>query len=268
MINYLIIILINFMETREMDSKNGSANVDNGFFKVKRKRDIRSDILNLLRETQFGLNVSQIADQLELSRNTVKSYLARFEQEGLIQVKEIGRAKMCFLLEPQTIPGKKQQNPLLSLTPDFFNKFLIAFDTLGASQIKDHETFIKQVGAEMAPLTTWPSGRILPPAHMKTGAISIGELKDFSLQFIGLINALGKLYHAELDPAFPTPKNQIIRMKITDLREKGFSKLYGWIWAGLIEAKLQESYSDKIYLDMHDYQEESSSWSFELGIRD
>ncbi len=251
-----------------MDSKNSSDNTKNGFFKVKRKRDIRSDILNLLGETQFGLNVSQIAEQLELSRNTVKSYLGRFEQEGLIQVKEIGRAKICLLSEPQTIPSKKRYNPLVSLTQEFFNKFLIALDKLGASKIPDHLSFIKQIGAEMAPLIIWPTGRILPPATLKKKSISIDELKKISLQFHGLINAIGKSYHIELDPAFPTPTNQIIRMKITTLRKKGFAKLYGWIWAGLLEAKLRETYSDKIYIEIKDYQEDPSSWNFELGIRD
>lgn len=253
-----------------MEIKKSLNNQENSFFSVKRKRNIRSDILNLLSKpkNQFGLNVSQIAEQLQLSRNTVKSYLGRFEKEGLIQVKEMGRAKICILREPQTISPKKQWNPLFSLTQDFFDNFFRIFDTLAASQIQDHKRFIKQIGAGMAPLTIWPTGRLLPPASTKKESISVYELKKYSLQYLELINAFGEILHFELDPAFPTRTNPIIRLKITALRNKGFNKLYGWIWAGLLEAKLRETYDDSIYIEILDYQEYPSSWYFELGIRE
>ena len=69
-------------------------NSNNTFFKDQSKRNIRSDILNILEENTEGLNVSQIADTLNLSRNTVKKYLGRLEIENLIEVNEIGRSRI------------------------------------------------------------------------------------------------------------------------------------------------------------------------------
>ncbi len=54
-------------------------------------------VINLLRKNSDGLTVSEIANLLKFSRNTVAVYLAELKGEGKIRIRDVGMAKLHYL---------------------------------------------------------------------------------------------------------------------------------------------------------------------------
>lgn len=52
---------------------------------------------NLLRKNTDGLTITEIAQILKISRNTVAVALAELKGEGRIRVREVGMAKLHYL---------------------------------------------------------------------------------------------------------------------------------------------------------------------------
>ena len=52
---------------------------------------------NLLRKNSDGLTITEIAQLLKISRNTVSVALAELKGEGRIRVREVGMAKLHYL---------------------------------------------------------------------------------------------------------------------------------------------------------------------------
>jgi len=230
---------------------------------LQRKRNIRGDILNLLSESRYGLNIKQISKTLKLSRNTVKSYLSHFEKENLIKVKEIGRAKICFLNE---FPEKGGRNPLELLFPTFFKNFLTAFTTITSESLLNPQEIMKKIGKEMAPFTIWPTGRLIPIPPKLKSPISLDQIKLIALQFIDLLNSFGPVLHVELDESSIFKKDHAAILKIRDVRQSDLNNCYYYLWAGILETKLREAFGTSVYLTIREIETETSSYYFELGI--
>lgn len=238
-----------------MSNQNLSKEAEQGFFKNNLKRNIRDDILHLLKISRYALNVTKIAGKLNLSRNTVKNYLGQFEREGLIRVQEIGRAKLCILLK-----GKEDQ--LASLIPPFYNNFFEVFDRIAPVYLESPPDFLRELGKEMAELTVWPTGPLITP---EAGEITIDQLSNLAFEFIAFLNIFGNLFHAELDQSMASA----ITLKITSLSaEYRFNESLFQIWAGLLEAKLHKFRGENIYLKMLRFEKETASCYYELGINE
>jgi len=50
---------------------------------------VEKDILKIIQTSRYGLNISQIAKELKLSRNTVKANVELLEKEGTILEKNL-----------------------------------------------------------------------------------------------------------------------------------------------------------------------------------
>lgn len=57
-------------------------------------KDIRVQILKVLKTSPAGLQMEEIADKLGLTRHTIAKYLEILRAEGLIHFKKIGRSKL------------------------------------------------------------------------------------------------------------------------------------------------------------------------------
>ncbi len=231
---------------------------------LQRKRNIRDDILNLLRNARYGLNIKQISTALKLSRNTVKSYLSRFEKKNIIKVKEIGRAKICLLNEP---PENYQSNPLELLLPAFFKNFLTAFHSAASQSLSNPRALMRKIGKEMAPLTFWPTVRLVPVSMNLKDPVSLDHLKLFALQFINILNSFGPLVNVTPLENSISKEHSAIILKVEDARHTGFNEYFYYLWAGILETKLREAFGETVYLSIREFDNENSTYYFELGIR-
>jgi predicted transcriptional regulator len=265
--NFVNLLILEYLGVSQLDIQKDSRSNKSQYFKIENKRNIRNDILDLLKQSEYGLNVSEIAEKLGISRNTVKSYLAQFEKENLIIIKEMGRAKICLL---KSTTDSADTSKFISRLPQFFTNFLAALEKVSLSYFPDIQDFIKQIGRAMAQTTFWPTGQriLIPETYKNEKQITIEQLTKIALQFIDLINEFGKLFHIEIDSTQKNDQASSTIFKVSNIApDLEFSESLYQIWAGILEAKLQETFGDKIYLVIREFQKDLSCCFFELGIK-
>ena len=54
-------------------------------------------IINHLKKNPQGLMISEIADAIGVHRHTVTKYIYKLEGAGLIKIRKVGIAKLCYL---------------------------------------------------------------------------------------------------------------------------------------------------------------------------
>ena len=54
-------------------------------------------IIEFLKENPQGLMISEIADAIGVHRHTVTKYIYKLEGAGLIKIRKVGIAKLCYL---------------------------------------------------------------------------------------------------------------------------------------------------------------------------
>ncbi|MCD6274810.1 MAG: HTH domain-containing protein, partial [Candidatus Aenigmarchaeota archaeon] len=59
--------------------------------------DIEKRILKLLKKEGEGVTVSDLAKKSKLHRHTIAKYIYKLESQKKIKIREIGRAKLCYL---------------------------------------------------------------------------------------------------------------------------------------------------------------------------
>jgi len=241
-------------------------NMDNSnstYFKDQSKRNIRSDILNILDDNSEGLNVSQIADTLKLSRNTVKKYLGRLEIENLIEVSEIGRSRISFLKKKR----KTEHERFNSLTVIFFNQLFPAFEKVGPKFLDDHFELMKQIGYKIG-REVGLSGRSqsiilsFEPKDFKTGS-KMSNLANIALDELNYLNSgglgvIGEIISVDNDD----PKGKIL-LKASS---KWLESLYHF-YAGFYEANLQAVFGRKAYMNVKEYNKDEMYSIYELGFK-
>jgi len=63
------------------------------------ENNLRERIVDILREHKEGLTILDISKRLDTNRNTVTKYIYELSGAGIIQHRNIGTAKLCFLTE-------------------------------------------------------------------------------------------------------------------------------------------------------------------------
>ena len=250
-----------------METKHELKNANKKYFKIKTKRNIRNDIINLLKKSELGLNISQVSENLNLSRNTVKNYLARLEHEGIISVKEIGRSKISILYS-KTKSGENYKFP--SYLSRFSKSFFDAFQKVSKSYPIDTYLCLKQLGSEMGKTIDPDYGKLIDSFNLnKKEQISLTQLAKITLQFFNFINTFGNLAKAEIVPSDNHNKKSSLILKITIIPpELGKSEVFYQISAGFFESKLRENFGENIYLDIFEFQKENSCCYYILRIGD
>jgi len=60
---------------------------------------IEKKVVDILKKDREGITISDMANKLKVHRHTLTKYIYRFrlQGEGKIKIREIGRAKLCYL---------------------------------------------------------------------------------------------------------------------------------------------------------------------------
>lgn len=243
-----------------MNGQNELNNSEKINFKKRSKRNILNDILGVLKDFKYGLNISQIAENLSLSRNTVKNYLKILERESLVRVKEMGRSRIYMLKDASQDNILKKLQVYIS---DYFKGFFDAFEkVLSPSLSSNLHDLIKEIGRKMSDNVIWPTIEMIKDEH-----VAIDQIGMIALQHLDLLNEFGRIVKGEIVPA---PISNVINSIVLRVEYIGFdfgnTDLVYYIISGFYEKKLQDNFGDKVYLNVLKIQREIPCCYFELGI--
>jgi len=68
------------------------------------KNNVKDRIVNILKKHSEGLTILDISKEIGMSRHAVTKYIYQLLGEGVINLREVGTAKLCYLREKH---GKK-----------------------------------------------------------------------------------------------------------------------------------------------------------------
>ncbi|MHA1297888.1 MAG: winged helix-turn-helix transcriptional regulator [Candidatus Helarchaeota archaeon] len=234
--------------------------------KSKGRKNIRGAILNLLKESNYGLNFAQIGESLNLSRNTVKKYIYTFKKENLIEIKEIGRSKICFIKKKD----KKHKIGLYRrLFFDFIRNLIEGLEKIAPIfSITDLKSFLKLLGNEMGKNTNFPRVEDVDiNSLIKNRRHFLYYAVDISKQFLELYNRPdAKMIKVEAVPSNSSSISSIL-LRVENLSgEFGDSELFYHLWAGFYEIVLRENFVENLNLNVVEYQKENACCYFELSL--
>lgn len=108
------------------------------------KKEYEQEILDCLYNYSFGLTITDIADKIDTTRNTVYRYLGKLEGEGLVFKRKVGRYVLYFSKD-------KSMEFLNKLTPTYkgFIKNL-------KKEFSDKESTFKKIGKGLVETMSLP----------------------------------------------------------------------------------------------------------------
>jgi len=250
-----------------MSNKKKSENNETTHFKSKSKRDIRFEILEIIKDHEYGLNVSQLAEELEITRNTVKNYLASLEKEQLITVKQVGQSKYI-------LPVNRNLGDAFSKVQTFISNFLTSFwkgfeKVMYPVNPNSHE-LLGEIGREMSRNVFWPtikSAKLVK--KIKSKELLLEEVGKFAVQIFEIFNIYSEMpmLIPEISPSHD-PNVLIIRVEYTGGFYVGNTEAFYYLLAGFFEENLGRYVKQELYIKVLNIQKEKSCCYYELGFRD
>ncbi len=236
---------------------------------VKHFTHVRYDKLEKLRQylksSKNEKTISQIAEDLNLSRNTVKIYLKILQMEGDITYREVGPAKLWF-------SRKTKEKNSESRIPDFVHAILLQLMTIFEKHNdfppEKQNGFFQEVGKEIGKKVAWPGeGEFRNSLNNITPRMK--EIKVVVGRFLAIIEETGIFLKAEMVPIVTPESEAPILIRATFNKEDwGQFKQYFNLMAGYFEAKLQMIFGESVYLKTHEI-EPAGQWCYYLlGIKD
>lgn len=230
-----------------IDEDSGATNLE-----VLGKKKTRDEIIKLLRDSKYGRNLSQIADRLNLSRNTVKKYINTMTKEELVEVKQIGRSKIAYLKENyEGGPAKGY----IAYVLDFYNAVLLGVEK-EAHRIPEIEDILKNVGIEMGKHIIWPPIEVI--AWDKSKIPTLTQAVKIFKELVVLFNSIFNIVQLELIPPISDEEPHLImRVENVSTRVED-TEIFYHISAGFFETKMRLLCGDYINLDVVEYREKSA----------
>ena len=224
------------------------------------KKETRDNIIRLLRDSKYGRNLSQIADRLEMSRNTVKKYIKTMVNEDLVVVKEIGRSKIAYLKDNyEGGPAKGY----IAYVLDFYNAILLGVRN-EAHRIPDIEDVLKSIGKEMGKHIMWPPVEVVTWDKKKKPTLT--EAVKILNELVALFNAVFNIVQLELIPPISDDElHAIMRVENVSTRVED-TELFFHISSGFFETKMSLVCGHKINLNVIEYRMESACCYLKLEI--
>ena len=232
--------------------------------KIKLKESIKTDILNAIESSIYGLNISNLSENLKLSRNTVKKYLHHLIKKGLILENEIGRSKIYF---SKKTAQKSNINVMRKTFFTILNRQLEIFEEISPKFIKDPYNFIKEFSSKLGQ-GYFPFLKIIKISKSDKNTINIDEVAEISLKFMNYLNDIfGEMYKIELVPKISKDQESsvIFRVEITSKEIKSINYFF-YACAGFYERILRDKVKENISITILEIQEENSCCYYKLSI--
>ena len=246
-----------------MSNSNETTNDVIQFSRIKPK--IKNEIIDLLKHHRYGLNISQIVDKLELSRNTVKKYIKALEKESIIKIKTIGRSRICFVRKNyKTRYVKIYQDTFFS----FSSSLVKGFEKIAPS-LPDPYKFIKQLAREVGEDTKFPKLNTKKPDISTINKQKyLQQITKVSIDFLRLMNEIGdELFKAEIVPKVLDEDTSSLIIRVEHISKKiPHSEYFYYGCAGFCESKLRENFGENISLDVHEFSKKNSCCYFKINI--
>ena len=225
------------------------------------KETIRNDILALLRKSKYGRNISQISEELNLSRNTVKRYIEILEHDKLIEIKEIGRSRIAYF---KSNYSDQIARGYVSYIMEFYNSMLKGFQKI-AKEVQDAQKSFKMIGNEMGEHLSWPPLEIVDFGHVNKP--DLAQVTDLLIEFLEFFNSIFKIVKVEVIPTIKENTSyNILRIEnISDQVED--SEFFYWITMGFFETKLRKIFGELIHLDIMEYQKKNTCAYVKVSIK-
>ncbi len=252
----------------KLSIQNNQKHIKTEFLKKRGGKSIRKNILTLLDNAKFGLNYTQIAERLGLSRNTVKKYIEALKKEDKILIMEIGRSNICLIKRDKIQDSSRDiLNRVGFFANDFMISFFKAFEKVFSPLHTNLEELIKEIGRQMSKTIDWPiveiSAKTNPEKDKRAYLIQIGKV---CLQHFEVFNQFGKVIDAEIIPPPLNATSLVIRIKYTmDFENTEF--FYHMI-SGFYEQKLHENFGENLFTRVLEIQKDNSICYFEAGFKD
>lgn len=211
-------------------------------------------ILNKIQEQIYGINISQIADALNMHRATVTNYIEELEKENRITVQKIGPSKICFM-KANDISLNNYQSIIL----DIYGYFFKSFEDVVPSYTDDSEKMMKEIGKSINKRLKLPEFKNAYSIDLNTnkGAV-LDQIADIGLSFLKIFNDVAGIrgfkdfVKAKKVNFIENDERMAISLKIefTRLDYLDFRSFY-YLVAGFLEAVLQENFGETVNFDVH-----------------
>ena len=221
-------------------------------------KNIQKSILDLVKRSKYGLNISDIARKLKISRNTVKANVELLEEEGKILIKQIGRSRICYF--QKFFDVNQTFRPFVF---NFFNQILDSFEATMKSHVPNSEELVKDISRNFGKNLDLPPFQFLKLDAVKNlKSFTLDDVVETLLQFFEMFTALNLKMKAEIIPP-EIDSSRIIRLELLS-DEVGKSIFFYHVCAGFFESKLNIFYKTEFSLDVIDFRKESSCCYFRL----
>ena len=233
----------------------------NGPDSTNKSNSVENDILNFIKGSRYGYNISQIAKELKMSRNTVKTNVELLKEEGIIEIKYIGKSRICYYRK------YFDANLVRPFLLEFFSVLLDSFEETMKRHITNSEEMVKEISKDFGKKLDLPPFQLLKLEKVSSiEDFSINEVSETLVQYFSILEALRVQFEAEIIPA-EVDSSRMIRLQVFS-KEIGQSSSFYHMIAGYLESKLNIQYNKKITLDVIEFREESSLCYFILKMED
>ncbi len=203
-------------------------------------------IYNCLTESaNLGLTITDIANDLEVSRNTVYKYLYELEADNKIYEKKVGRYKLYYSSEVPLLKGYR------SGITSFIKELLANMKKTFPNQGSLFKSFGRNMAQEV-PIPFSKEGRDLMDTLKDSEDIELLESIEEFLPHFNLLQDSIDVKDFELKKS---EKRAIITFKNSQMLEKNDDYVYYfYILVGLVEQKLSTILRKEVRFDIIDYE--------------
>ncbi|NVM53453.1 MAG: HTH domain-containing protein [Candidatus Helarchaeota archaeon] len=226
------------------------------------KQNIKDEILGVLINSRFGMNITKIAEKLKISRTTVTKYLKSLENEGLAVVQDVGQYKLWIhkdiYLEEKN-KGKQLQNFIIPL----YITMLKNFEKIGVGPEE-----IKGLGKSTAKdfnFVDFSDSRVFD--FVKEMQISYDNFKPDELArfFMNVIDSVARWFDNYVwKPPIIIDGTRIIilRMENSDYID---APMHFYLISGVMEEELNNYISGKVTINQIATEEKVVDFKFDLS---
>ena len=227
-------------------------------------------ILNKIQQQIYGINISQIADALNMHRITVTNYVEELEKENRITVKKIGQSRICFM-KSKDISSNNYQSTVFDLYQYFFE----SFEEVIPSYIDNTEEVMKQIGRSMSKRLKFPEFKNPYSIDLnKNKREVLDKIADTGLSFLKIFNDIVRIKgYQEFVRAkkvnFIKDEEEIaisLKIEFAPTDYLNFEFFY-YIIAGSIEAVLQDNFGETVNFDVHIIPPEKFVCYYKISIK-